>query len=258
MASPQVIAAATFTIVFEGLVAFVGPSSDLKSHVVVVDEPTHHKSPSITIGADVIDLKKDDQITFVTTTDTAAPAKTTTEFDVRVPTMKDHVTTPTGDVHDGVKNPKKQTDGALAFITLPTGVLKAEGVFEHPIEFQKADGTWSEPLCAAREVRLEVQLADNEQITVRIARDNKPAVERPATPATSVHVKNTSNDDELHYQHGYGKLLKSGAIRAVREVETKVCKEEGGKVRIEPFRPPTEAVVVLAAPRSDCGPTDWP
>jgi hypothetical protein len=247
--------AATFTIVFEGLVAFIGPGKEVKTYAVIVeDEHSGHDHPHMIINGEYFQLHKGDRVTFTINGKTYGKAKTATSFDTRVPTLNEQLVT-AADLKKGVKDKDPKSEGVRAIVTLPDGTLHAQGVFVYPIQFKSAD-TWTKPCCIAREVRFESSELDSHiHVTITIQK-TADTVTRKVSPNADVHIRNTSKANKLHY-HVYENLLAGAKTREVNEDESQWCLQFGDDAKMSNALTP-RGTKKDRAPRSDCGPTDWP
>lgn len=250
--------AATFTIVFEGLVAFIGPATGVKTYAVIVeDKHSGHDQPHMIINGESVELNKGDQVTFTINGKTHGEAETTTSFDTRVPTLKEQLATTAAELKKGVKEKDPKSDGVRAIVTLPDGTLHAQGVFVYPIQFKSAADTWTEPRCIAREVRFESSTLDpGIHVEITIQKAGGDTVIREVSPNADVHIRNTSEAYKLHY-HVYENLLTGAKTREVDEDKSQRCLQFGDDATMSKARAP-QGTKKDRAPRSDCGPTDWP
>lgn len=248
------ILAATFTVIFEGLVAFVGDSATQKTHVAVVNAAGHEAY--VLVNGIRAKLQKDDVVTFG-----LHPGKATTaeSFDRRVPNLSEYVLA--GDIHDDVKDQTHPNDGVLAFVTLSNGSLSAEGGFTHPAVFTRRDGQ-KDVRCIARSVRFEATAADEVTVTISGPSRVTPAV-YTAPASSQIYVGNVAMTAGMHF-HAFGLLLnRRGKLGSTSE-DSSYCDPEGrvveppndyvNKLKLNPRRFPVTPLL----PNGDCGPVDNP
>ena len=249
---------ANFTLLFEGLMAFVGPSATDKTHVAVVDEPTMHGSPTLYVNGTLTDvLQKGDTITF----DLPSGSVTDHTFDARIPALLSYVKG--GNLDTNVKTATHPHAGVLTFIHLPAGTLFAEGRLSSPAKFTKNDDT-TEIRCPAPQVRLKVS-ASQDGLTMTIDGPSRP---RPETHTIGdggiIGFSNTSTVPGMHF-HDYVKLLTAGSMIGPIVPVNGSCTLDGQVKEGHPWRARPDASMSAAeifaafrSPQGDCGPTGVP
>lgn len=258
MAHANVIAA-TLTVIFEGLVAFVGGPSgqQSKTHVAIVNA-TRHK-PMIVLEGRERDLLEGDVVQFGLID--AGPATTTTSFDTRVPTLSDYIQA--GDLDDHVK--LQQRHGPVwAYVILPDGLLTADGSLSNPAQFTRTNGT-REIRCPARTVQLTATAPA--QITVTITGPNRPRpFERTVDASQPIEITNSTRRFGNHYNMFQSLLRFGGRLGDAHEITRLDCDDDGNVIdprRVSGFRRVSHGVAVFfrrlfLIPNGDCGATDYP
>lgn len=174
MTSTQILAA-TFTIAFEGLMLFQGPSASEKTHVWIVDAPEHNAFVEETDKdgniVQWIPLTKGDQITFGKKDQIPFGERgvgyTGHWFDRYVVTLKDHVVF--GNVDQAVVMNDVSHTGTLARAYLPDGNLTILFTFHDRVRLD----TWftfSSTHCFPRYVLLTTQTSG--VVTTRITHED--------------------------------------------------------------------------------------
>ncbi|MDP9190816.1 MAG: hypothetical protein M3P06_03835 [Acidobacteriota bacterium] len=263
--------AATLTIVFEGLVAFIGPDSggkENKTHVAIVTARHHAAIMTLKEPGDspkAIKLKEGDRIAFSVGSGIAA---TDTSFDERVPTMSDYIRS--GDLDARVKRKEPLPnillgDVVLSYVELPNGTLSAEDTLKHPAQFTKKNGT-KEIRCPARIVRFTMTPEPTEPVRVTIeGRPPRRPLTRTLDLTYELTIENTTRHPGNHYNRFESLLESGGRLGFVSEITSQDCDKDGRVMderETERHRRETEKhrrkTVSLRAPNGDCGPTDYP
>ncbi len=244
--TPTQVLAATFVVVFRGLMMFEGASQTQKSEVITVDTATH--APKLTMGGVDHPLMRGDQIEFSLP---PGPAHTDGSFDTRVPDLSSYVTS--GNFPAGTDSPQNR---GRVLVKLPAGTLSGRDRFPHPAQFTKTDGS-TEVRCMAENIRLTTTADDPVTITISGPMRNQPATF--VVPANSiVVVSNTpvsiTPGTHSHF-HEYAALLDTGGrLGNVAILLDQMCGAAGVPLKPKPRR----GGPVLGTPDGDCGPVDRP
>jgi len=251
----------TFTLVFEGLMLFYGPSRDWKSHVAIVNAPQTHHKPQVAFvdkvkGQQEIKLDKDDLITFDLT---PGPAKTDSKFNDDVITISDYLRT--GAVDNDAIDTTTSDDGVLALVTLPKGDLTALGNLGYKVGLRRWPWQNADERCFPRYVLLGAPTDKDVKITIKKknGNENSYTIDKEGMVTFSNAAK-FSNPKETHF-HEYDRLLSTFGWLASAEITNKGCPKFDVKM-IPPWL--NEDVLkfleehYLAVPNGDCGPVDYP
>ena len=249
------ILGAAFSVVFRGLLLIHGDTENAKQQVITVDAPGH--TSRLVIAGQSQTLLRGDSVTFSLP---AGAATTDTTYDSRVPNLRDFIVE--GQLPSDVATASPQNGGRVV-VTLPRGILSAEGNFATPAKFTRSDGT-TDVRCMAEAVRLSAETSSAVTITINGPERTAPAtLTVPANGTVTIINGPQPQPTGLHF-HEYARLLQgNGRVGDVSLVLNERCGEQGQRLtatkqEIAKHAKDRQKVNVLGLPDGDCGPVDNP
>ncbi|HKR64673.1 MAG TPA: hypothetical protein VJZ00_13155 [Thermoanaerobaculia bacterium] len=254
------IAAATFTIAFEGLMMFQTEANGYRNVALVDTDERHKHTAQIEIRdrdgkprEKQILLELGDRVTFEGT----VRGEITTDklYDRHVPHLKKYIIKGDVDVDVAAKTPKP--GGALAFVDLPGGAMTTFENFRDRVQLTK-HGLFSrkDTLCFSRFVVMETPYSGP---TFLVINRNAVTTRHEIRSDDIVIISNISTNPKPHFQL-YGQLLAPGGKLGDSEVledQKPTCIGE-----VSPDTPVHVKIVLLdlyrRVPNGDCGPTGNP